>query len=135
MLSNYLKIALRSLLKNRLFSAINVFGLALGMACALLIGLWVMDETSYDRFLPDVRNIFFVRFNSEYNGQIGTNYVTPGPLQEAIAKDIPEVAAVTKMTWPVATLIKVGEKVAKEQGATPRLISSKFSSCPSCPAT
>ncbi len=116
MLRNYLKIAYRSLLKNKLFSAINVFGLALGMACALLIGLWVMDELSYDRFLPDAENIYFVRFNSEYNGQIGTNYVTPGPLQEAIAKDIPEVAAVAKTNWPNEALIKVGGKTAKESG-------------------
>ncbi len=116
MLSNYLKIAFRSLLKNKLFSAINVFGLALGMACALLIGLWVMDELSYDRFLPDVKRIYFVRFNAVFNGETFTNYPTPGPLQEAIAKDVPEVAAVTKMNWPVAMLIKVGEKAAKEEG-------------------
>ncbi len=116
MLRNYLKIAYRSLLKNKLFSAINVFGLALGMACSLLIGLWVMDEMSYDRFLPDAKSLYFVRFNSTHNGEIYTNYPTPGPLQEAIAKDIPEVAAVTKSNWPYELLIKVGDKVAKEQG-------------------
>ncbi len=116
MFRNYLKIALRSLLKNKLYSFINVFGLALGMACALLIGLWVKDELSYDRFLPDAENIYFVRFNTTFNGEVGTNWTTPGPLQEAIAKDIPEVAAVTKINWNNETLIKVGEKTAKEYG-------------------
>ena len=57
MFRNYLKIAFRSLMKNKLFSSINVFGLALGMACSLLIGLWVKDELSYDRFLPDAESI------------------------------------------------------------------------------
>ena len=116
MLTNYLKIAYRSLLKNKLFSAINVFGLALGMACALLIGLWVMDEMSYDRFLPNVKSLYFVRFNSTYNGKVYTNFVTPGPLQEAIAKDIPEVAAVTKTNWVTEVLVKVGETATKEEG-------------------
>ena len=117
MFRNYLKIAVRSLLKQKLFSSINIFGLALGMACALLIGLWVRDEMSYDRFLPDAESIYQVRVNSEYQGEIFTNFLTPGPLQEAIAKDVPEVAAVTKMGYePQLLLIKVGDKAAKESG-------------------
>lgn len=116
MFRNYLKIAVRSLLKNKLYSFINVFGLALGMACSLLIGLWVKDELSYDRFLPDADNIYFVRFNTVFNGEVGTNWTTPGPLQEAIAKDIPEVAAVTKLKWNTELLIKVGQQAAKENG-------------------
>ncbi len=99
MLRNYIKIAVRSLLKHKLYSGINVFGLALGMACALLIGLWVRDELSYDRFWPNAKHIYFVRFQSEYQGEIYTNFVTPGPLQEAIANDVPEVDAVTKTDW------------------------------------
>jgi hypothetical protein len=60
MFRNYVKIAFRSLLKHKLYSGINVFGLALGMACALLIGLWVRDELSYNRFLPNAKAIHFV---------------------------------------------------------------------------
>ena len=116
MFRNYLKIAVRSLLKNKLYSSINVLGLALGMACSLLIGLWVADELSYDRFLPDAGEIHYVRVNFPYNGEIVTNFVTPGPLQEAIAKDVPEVAAVTKINYGPEYLIKVGEKTAKEKG-------------------
>ena len=116
MFRNYLKIAVRSLLKQKLYSGINIFGLALGMACALLIGLWVKDELSYDRFLPDAENIYFVRFNTTFNGEVGTNWTTPGPLQEAIAKDVAEVAAVTKLNWNTERLIKVGQKAVKESG-------------------
>ncbi len=117
MFRNYLKIAVRNLLRQKLYAGINIFGLALGMACALLIGLWVKDELSYDRFLPDVDHIYQVRVNSEYQGEIGTNFLTPGPLQPAIAKDVPEVAAVTKMGYePQSLLIKVGDRADKESG-------------------
>ncbi|NDU97666.1 ABC transporter permease [Spirosoma terrae] len=120
MIRNYLKIAVRSLLKHKLYSSINVFGLALGMACSLLIGLWVRDELSYDRFWPDAERICYVRVNftnpNDPSADIGTNFVTPGPLQEAIAKDIPEVAATLKLDYGPEYLIKVGDKTAKEQG-------------------
>ncbi|ADB40570.1 ABC transporter permease [Spirosoma linguale] len=116
MFRNYLKIAFRSLMKNKLFSSINVLGLALGMACSLLIGLWVRDELSYDRFLPNAESIHYVRVNFPYNGETVTNYITPGPLQEAIAKDVPEVAAATKINFNNEVLVKVGETVAKEKG-------------------
>ena len=116
MFRNYLKIAVRSLLKHKLYASINVFGLALGMACSLLIGLWVKDELSYDRFLPDADHIHFVRISSLYQGETFTGFQTPAPLQEAIAKDIPEVAAVTKIDYGPELLIKVGTKAAKERG-------------------
>ncbi|GAB4021897.1 ABC transporter permease [Spirosoma koreense] len=116
MLRNYLKIAVRSLLKHKLYSSINVLGLALGMACSLLIGLWVKDELSYDRFLPDADRIAYVRVNFPYNGETVTNYTTPGPLQQAIANAVPEVAAVTKTNYGPELLIKVGEKAAKQKG-------------------
>ncbi|GAB3489577.1 ABC transporter permease [Spirosoma knui] len=116
MFRNYFKIAVRSLLKHKLYASINVFGLALGMACSLLIGLWVKDELSYDRFLPDADKICFVRVNFPFNGDTVTNFVTPGPLQETISQYIPEVAAATKINWGFETLIKVGDKAAKEKG-------------------
>jgi putative ABC transport system permease protein len=119
MIRNYFKIAVRSFAKNKVYSFINVFGLALGLACALLIGLWVKDELSYDRFLPNAEHIAFVRVNfvDPTTGEIPfTNWVTPGPLQEAIAQDVPEVAAVTKINYGPELLIKVGDKAAKEKG-------------------
>ena len=52
MLINYFKVAWRSLLRNKVYSLLNIFGLALGMGVALLIGLWVYNQVSYDRWLP-----------------------------------------------------------------------------------
>ncbi|TLV01438.1 ABC transporter permease [Dyadobacter luticola] len=118
MLQSYLTTARRNLAKNKMYTGINVFGLALGMACALLIGLWVKDELSNNRFLAGAQDIYFVRVNStnRNTGEIGTGEVTPGPLQDAISKDIPEVAAATKVNPWMEQLIKVGEKGAKEKG-------------------
>ncbi|GAB3641506.1 ABC transporter permease [Spirosoma arcticum] len=130
MFRNYLKIAVRSLLKHKLYSSINIFGLALGMACALLVGLWVRDEMSYDRFLPDAENVYFVRVNytNSNTGEIGTNFPTPGPLQGAIAQSVPQVVASTKMTWENETLVNVtnglvGRKAGKERG---QFVSDQF---------
>lgn len=117
MLTNYLKIAWRNLLRNKAFSVINIVGLALGMACSLLIGLWVYDELSYDRFLPHHAQIHRVLVNYNFRGkETQTAVATPGPLSEAISRDVPQAAAVTKLTWPSERLIRVGERVAKEQG-------------------
>ncbi|TAE24034.1 MAG: FtsX-like permease family protein [Cytophagales bacterium] len=97
MLRNYLKIAFRSLLKHRLYAGINIVGLALGMACALLIGLWVGDELRYNRFLPHVDDTFLARVNFNFQGgETTTMAYSPGPLPDAIMRDIPGVAAATK---------------------------------------
>ncbi len=119
MLRNYYKIAVRSLLKNKLYTSINVFGLALGMACALLIGLWMSNELSYDRFLPGVATIYNVRINYAFNGgEVETATFTPGPLQDAIARDVPDVAVVTKLSEDIESLVRAtgSETVAKERG-------------------
>ncbi|NEU69253.1 ABC transporter permease [Spirosoma agri] len=117
MIQNYVKIALRNLLRHKAYSLINIVGLALGMACSLLIGLWVYDELNYDRFLPYHAQIHYVRVNYSFRGnEIQTASATPGPLSEAITRDIPQVAAVTKLTWPSERLVHVGDRVAKEQG-------------------
>ncbi|WP_111626989.1 ABC transporter permease [Larkinella arboricola] len=116
MLRNYIKIAWRSLLKNKLFSFINIFGLALGMSCSLLIGLWVKDELSHDRFLPHLNEIFFVRTSSTYEGKTYTGTLTPGPMAGVLKRDVPEVRYATKMQFPEEMLVKVGEKSTKERG-------------------
>jgi putative ABC transport system permease protein len=117
MLTNYLKIAWRNLVSNKVYSAINIGGLALGMACALLVGLWVSDELSYNRYVPNAEQVFLVRVNYNLNGgETQTAFATPGPLQAAIARNVPQAMATTKLTWPKEGLVRVGSKVAKEQG-------------------
>lgn len=58
MFQNYLKIAWRNIRKHRLFSLINICGLAIGISCSFLIGLWVLDELRFDRFLPNANRVF-----------------------------------------------------------------------------
>jgi len=117
MLKNYLKIAWRILLKGKGYSFINIFGLALGLSCFLLISLWIKDELSYNRFLPDADRIYAVRINSLFNGEIHTGEDTPSPLTEAIKADIPEVEAVTKLGWSPQLLLSTDNKSVKESGS------------------
>ncbi|CAG5006253.1 hypothetical protein DYBT9275_03772 [Dyadobacter sp. CECT 9275] len=116
MFENYFKIAIRSLLKNKLFSFINIFGLALGMSCSLLIWLWIKDEISFNSFYPNLENIYNVRSGSEWKGEYSVGDPVPGPWLEAIQKEVPEVAAITKITWNRNLLLKAGEKSTKENG-------------------
>lgn len=91
MLKNYLKIALRNLRRHRLFTAINVVGLALGAACCALIGLYIQHELSYDRFHREPENVFRVLVeNTREEGQ-SVNAVTPSFLATALVNEFPEV--------------------------------------------
>jgi putative ABC transport system permease protein len=63
MLKSYLKTAWRSIIRNKLFSLLNIAGLATGMAVALLIGLWVFSQCSYDRFFPGYDRVYQVKNN------------------------------------------------------------------------
>ena len=85
MFKNYLKIAIRNLLKNKTFSFINLAGLAVGMACVILILLWVEDELSYDHFHKNIEQI--CRVVGEYDGiRVPT---TAGPLAAFLKAEIP----------------------------------------------
>lgn len=68
MFKNYFKIAFRNLQRNKIFSIINIAGLALGLACAMLIILYVKDELSYDRFHKNVTNIYRIAVKSKFDG-------------------------------------------------------------------
>ncbi|MEP6949358.1 MAG: ABC transporter permease [Ginsengibacter sp.] len=92
MFKNYFKIAWRNLFKNKVHSAINIIGLATGMAIALLIGLWVNDQTSFDHFLPAYQQAYQVKYNYNNNGEIRTQSEVCIPLADALKKDVPEIA-------------------------------------------
>jgi len=81
MFKNYLKIAWRNLLKNRTYSFINIGGLAIGMAVALMIGLWVADELTHDQYFGNKEQIAQVYQNRTRNGQIDTGDAIPRPLE------------------------------------------------------
>ncbi len=121
MIRNFFKTAWRNVTRNKLTGFINVFGLAIGLSCSLLIWLWVSDELSYNREFPEAKNIYEVHVNAPFNGDTVTITVSPGPLAEAIQNNIPQVEAATKMTYGRDILFTVGNKSLKEKGsyATP----------------
>src|SRR5678810_208632 len=98
MIKNYLKIAWRSLLKQKGFSSINIFGLATGMACSLLIFLFVKDETSYDRFHNDAGQIYrVVKDFVNDDGSRLPDATTPPAVAPAMQKEIPGIEHVTRV--------------------------------------
>lgn len=91
MINNYFKIAWRNLLKNKTFSLINIIGLASGLACFILIALYVADELSYDRYNLKANHIYRVNSDLLFGGNNLHLAVTPDPLGEILKKDYPQV--------------------------------------------
>jgi putative ABC transport system permease protein len=116
MLRNYLKVALRSLLRNKSFSIINIAGLAIGMASAVLILLWIQNEVSYDRFHANSDRLYEVWGNDIYDGAIRSGTPTPEIMQPVLKKDVPEIDKASRITWGDDMLFQVGEKSLKPHG-------------------
>lgn len=100
MLQNYFKIALRNLFKNKVFSFINILGLAIGMACCMLILLWVQHELSYDKYHTHADDIY--RVGTVFVGQDNESKSTgtPAPLGPALMQEYPEVEAMARLVPP-----------------------------------
>ena len=118
MLKNNLKMAWRNLMRHKLFSLINISGLALGLTCSILIMLWVRDELSFDRFHAKGDQLYRVMEVQHYPGADDlTIDATPGPLAEALEQEIPEVIhAVRSTTWEWKQLFAYNDKVLKVNG-------------------
>jgi len=116
MIKSYFKTAWRNMSRNKLTGFINVFGLAIGLSCSLLIWLWVSDELSYNRFLPGVKDVYEVHVNAPFNGDTITLTAGPGPLAEAIQNNIPQVEQATKMIYTRDVLLTAGDRSLKEKG-------------------
>ena len=86
MIQNYLKIAFRNILRNKVYSFINIAGLAVGMAVAILIGLWVWDEVNFDKNNLNYNHITQVMQHLTNNGETQTQQVVPFPLAEELRK-------------------------------------------------
>ncbi|MGC4035873.1 MAG: ABC transporter permease [Chitinophagaceae bacterium] len=84
MIQNFIKTAWRNFYRNKFFSAINIGGLAAGMAVAILIGLWIWDELSFDKYNKNYDRIAAVMQQSTVNGEIGTNSPCPIPLADEL---------------------------------------------------
>ena len=96
MFSNYFKVALRNLWRSKGFSAINITGLAVGMASAILICLWIYNEVSYDRFHKNGDNLYWAWNRGVFNNQLQCWDNTPKVLGKAMKLEFPEVDKVTR---------------------------------------
>ena len=115
MFKNYLKVAFRNLRKHKGYSAINITGLAVGMACTLLILLWVQDEMSFDRFHVNADRIFRVVQNINFSDHSTTWAITQGPLGPSLEKEIPEIEAAVRVTRQTMR-VRIGDKQFEETG-------------------
>jgi ABC-type antimicrobial peptide transport system permease subunit len=123
MFKNYCKTAWRTIKGSKVYSAINILGLAAGMAVALLIGLWVYNEYSYDRWLPGYQNLYQVKLNFTYEGNTHTQDPVSLPIAGILRKDIPGIRYVAESDWMDAHNLAVGDKKLYLGGA---MIGSDF---------
>ena len=110
MFKNYLKTTFRNILKDKTYSFIIIFGFSLGLACVLLISIWLRNEFSYDKFHSKANRIYKVDANATFDNkdlQFGaqTNYT--GPM---LKKDLPEVEDYLRLTHPLKVSVVKSSK-------------------------
>ncbi|MFT3678993.1 MAG: ABC transporter permease [Ferruginibacter sp.] len=110
MIQNFFKIAWRNLFKKKGFSFINISGLAIGMAAAVLIMLWIQHELSYDQFHEKRDRIYEAWNRAHFSGKLQCWNTTPKILGRTMEKDLPEVERTVRVNWPQGTLFSVGDK-------------------------
>jgi ABC-type antimicrobial peptide transport system permease subunit len=115
MLLTYLKTAWRGIVRNKVYSGLNILGLAIGMAVALLIGLWIRYQCSFDRFTPGYTQAYQVKYNYSDNGETKTSPEVAIPLADALKNDIPEIDRVALSYGPDTyggntNMLQVGDK-------------------------
>lgn len=114
MIKNYLKIALRNLLKQKFYSGINILGLTLGITCCLLIFLFVQHELSYDQFHKKGNRIYRVLRETMMNGELGHVPYTSGPYARALVNDFPQDIEAAVRVMPTNALLTYQDKSFKE---------------------
>jgi putative ABC transport system permease protein len=100
MFRNYLKTAFRSLLKQRVYTLINVLGLAISITACLLIAVYVSHELSYDRFFPDADRIYKLVLDRKYPNHITHYSVVPHSFAKAMQQDFAEVESTLHLFGP-----------------------------------
>jgi putative ABC transport system permease protein len=114
MIRNYIKTAFRSLTKNKGFTAINVLGLALGLATCLLIVFYVFDELSYDRYNVNLDRIYRINNSIRFGGNSNDYAVVPAPLAAALKNDFPEIEQITRFRTGGGNQVKKGNQNIQE---------------------
>ncbi len=120
MFKNYFKTAWRNITRNKVFSVINIIGLAGGLACSLLIFLWIQDERSVDAFHKNGDRLFQVYERNFFDGKAEASYTTQGLLAEELKRVIPEIQYASAFEYASApgtqNTFEVGDKINKMSG-------------------
>ncbi|HMB98886.1 MAG TPA: ABC transporter permease [Balneolaceae bacterium] len=116
MFKNYLKTSFRNFKRQKSSFTINVAGLSIGMACSILIMLWVIDELNFDKFHENSGQIYQVMEHQRYSGEIFSTDATPGILAPALKDEFPEFSYVSTYTWNYNYLFTKGDKSLRESG-------------------
>jgi len=116
MFRNYFKTAVRNLWKNKVFSFINIMGLALGLACSLIIMLWVNDEYNVDAFHKNGSQLYSV-YEKQYRDDGVTSFFgSPGIMADEMKRVLPEVQYATNYDWNELSTFEANNKIIKESG-------------------
>ncbi len=119
MFKNYIKIAYRNLLKNKAYSAINIGGLALGMAVTLIIGLWVEDELTHNDYFKNRERIAQVYQSQTFNGNTGTDPAIPRPLEKALREGYQDnFEHIVMSSWNFSQYLKYKDISISREGSS-----------------
>jgi putative ABC transport system permease protein len=116
MFKNYFLITIRNLRKNGFYSFINITGLSIGIACSILILLWVFDETSFNKFLPKYDRIYQVWVNAKFDGKINSWTSVPLPTYEGMKSADANIKRAVITDWGGMHLLTVGENRLNKRG-------------------
>jgi len=114
MFKSYLLLALRNLWKNRGYAAINIFGLAIGLASSILIMVYVVNELTYDTFHNNSDRIYKVWISGKLSTGELRDAITAGPMAEALIRDYPEVENAVRIRQSGGWLVRNGDRVFHE---------------------
>ena len=116
MIQNYLKIALRNLTRNKVYSFINIAGLAVGMAVAMLIGLWIYDEVSANKHFKNYETLYQVKMHQTFDGHTGTQEALPYPTGRELKTKYPDFQGVAMCDWGAKSSLALGNKKLSKFG-------------------
>jgi putative ABC transport system permease protein len=118
MIKNYFKLAVRALLKNKIYSLINIFGLAIGIAICLLIVLFIQSELGYDQYHERKDRIYRLAGDRIYPARVASRSLIPQSIGGAVQRDLPEIEESTRI-FPFGennnTTVKIGAKIFEEK--------------------
>ena len=117
MFLNYIKIAFRNLLKNKVYSFINIIGLAAGMAVTIMIGLWIADELTHNNYFENKAQIAQVFESATYNKKTVTGSAIPRPLEFTLREEHADnFKYISMASWQSPRYLQYGEKNLYEEG-------------------